>query len=341
MISTSNQLTANKVLRPYDGLEDFDGVFDGLEFRIRGRLDWHSTDDLIFRIEDYAKPVVQIRIDDSSSNWEKSLKSALGAVRLKANQVEIFITLRTSGIKRVREVLRMPLQNMLKSTGEIILDLPLDSDPKLLPDQTSTLEIYLVLGQNGINAFPLPYLKGTWLAQRFVLLRGEPKGSFDFDWLPLDEDERTGRNLHKNSIHLIENLYPLHEGDSFSDCTRAYLDPEHKLRIENMENTAQAKFLQASLVSEVITSSIEFSLSKLRRDGGSFPLWAEIENQGIFGNIIKVLASKGSSMTGRIDPEALYQRFADNLDYVREAVEDFFKLRNLSTALEADEEGVL
>jgi hypothetical protein len=337
-MSAAGNLNANKILRPYDGLDAFEDLFENLEFRIRGRLEWISENDLIFQIEEYSKPGVQVRFDTLDSNWEQSLKLGLAETSLKSSELELFGVLRTPGTKQVKEVFRKGLSDLGKTKGEIIFDLIFDNDVSLSPSQDSTLEIYLVLAKESPNKFPLPYLKGTWLSQKIINLRCEKKGSIDFEWLPLDEEERTERGLHKNSLHYVENVYPLHEGESLGDCIKAFLDPAFKSRLETMENSAMQKFLQATLVVEVIDSSLTFTVEKLRRENGSFPLWAEIENQGMFSRILKAFAAKGTFSGQKMDPEGIYGSITSKPETIREYVEDFFKLRNLSLAVESSSE---
>jgi hypothetical protein len=230
------------------------------------------------------------------------------------------------------------LADIGKSIGEVVLDLMFGEEAPLVPTQDSVLEIYLVLAKNSSNKFPLPYLKGTWLSQKSINLKAETKGSIDFEWLPLDEEERRERNLHKNSLHYVENIYPLHEGESLGDCIKAFLDPEFKARLESMENSSVQKLLQASLVVEVIDASLTFTVDKLRRDGGVFPLWAEVEDQGMFGRILKAFAAKGSFTNQKLDPEEIYGSITQKPELIREHVEDFFKMRNLSLAIESNAE---
>ena len=337
MTATGN-LNANGILRPYDGLENFESLLENLEFRIRGRLDWRADSDLVLRSEDYIKPGIQIRFNTSDSSWEQKLKLGLAETSLKSTELELFGILRTPGVKQVKGVFRKGLADLGKTKGEVILDLNFDAEAPLISNQDSTLEIYLVLAKNSGNKFPLPYLKGTWLSQKVINLRCEKKGSINFDWLPLDEEERIDRNLHKNSLHYVENIYPLHEGETLGDCTKAFLDPEFKNRLENLQNAQLQKLLQASLVVEVIGSSLSFTVEKLRRENGTFPLWVEVEELGMLGRILKAFSIKGTFASQKLDPEDIYSLITHKPDLIPEFVEDFFKMRNLSMNIELNME---
>ena len=334
-MTISGNLQANRILRPYDGLENFENLLDPLEFRVIGQVQWRSDNDLIFRFDDYIKPGLQIRIDTKNSLWQEQMKVALKDISTKSSDIELVGLVRTSGIKKVKEVFRKQLQDILKSDGELLINVDLDSEPRLLPNQESALEIYLILAKNGINKFPLPYLKGTWLSQRIIAIQCEQRGTFEFDWLPLDDEERADRNLHKNSLHFIENICPLHQGETLSDCTKAYLDPEFKLKLEGLENGALQKYLLANLICEVICSTLIFTVEKLRREGGNFPLWAEIEQQGMLGRVLQAFSAKGSFSKLRLEPEDIYRQITEKPELIREYVEDFFKLRNLGLGFES------
>ena len=327
-------LPANRILRPYDGLENFETLLDNLEFKVKGRSEWTSSEELVFQFDDYIKPNIQVRLNAGETKWVSQVKEALSDISVKASDIDFVCFFRTPGLKLVRELVKRPLQTLLKVNGEVVIDFDLNSEPQVTPNQDSVLEFYLVLAKNDINKFPMPYLRGTWLTQRLVNIKCENKGSFDFDWLPLDAEERKERNLHKNSLHFVESIYPLHEGDSLSECTKAYLDPDFKSKLENLDNLALQKYLLANLVSEVISSNLIFTFQKLRRENGSFPLWAEIEDQGMLGKILRTIASKGTFSDRTIEAESIYSQFAEKPELVKEYVEDFFKLRSLGLGFE-------
>jgi len=325
----SDLLLANKIIRPYDGLENFESIFDAMELEVNHSASWKNEEEVVFKFEDYVDPKIRVRFCSEKENWVKQITSAAKNIQVSLDEIFLFGLIRRSGTKETREFITLSLSELVSTDKYDLFEVPLNESPRILQNQETSLEFYLLLGKNNENKFPLPYLKGTWLTQKIFKIRSEAKGTLEFDWINLDEDKRNELNLHRNSIQYVETIYPLHQGESFSDCIKAYLDSDYKTKLETLENKNLQKFLIADLVCEVLTISITHTFLILKNENTS---WVQIENQGILTRILQAIASKGSYFGKKIDADEIYQKFIDEPERISEFIQDYFKVRNYALA---------
>jgi hypothetical protein len=328
-------LDGTAILRPYEGLERFDGILRGIELRVRNQAAWTSTDDVQLRIEDFQPLGIAMRWVWDEPDFREELRQAIDEGSLRTDDVSLTGLIRCSASKTIRRFLNVSLSDLLKEGGLTETQIPVNERPKVLPNREVQIEFYLLLSNSIDGNFPYPYRKGTWLAQRTFMISSSEHESFDFPWGDLTDEVRVEKELHRNSVLFVENKVPMHEADRFSDCVDAYVDPDQQMSIKSHGSSPLGKYLQAQLVRSVVAESLIFTLDQIRKK--TVPDWTEIESQPVLGRLCRVMAANGKWASKPLGAEAVFNQLVKSPTLVNEYLDDLFNVRQFAKSLAREE----
>lgn len=320
-----------EVIRPYSGVDELDPALEDLEVQVKGQGSWTADTTVVLQPEDFQPLGLSFRWKLTDSPRREALMSQLELAHVAADQVSLIGLLRSGLTKTVSVFLEENLGDLLEAGGIDSHEIPTRSRPRPLPGHAVTAEFYLVLNTHLEGNFPYPYRRGTWLSQKKVTFQSDDALRFEFEWESLDDDAREEMGLHKNSLLYVQCIMGLHEGESLSDCLRAYLDDDYKAALAQADSAVTSRLLQSMLVSDVVSEALRHSLRKLSASGVRVS-WEEVAEKGVLGRLIQTLARQGSWAGDSMEASDLYEQFLLRPELIAETVADFFKLRQLGKA---------
>ncbi len=330
------RLDGGTILRPYEGLEPFASVLRGLEVQVRNQGFWISEDNIQLRLEDFQPLGLAVRWAWDDDDLRTELRDAVDGASLFPEDVTLLGMLRCPQTKTLRSFIEIGLEELLSQHGLPVTSIPVDERPRILPNRDVTLEFYLLLNRSIPDNFPYPHRKGTWLSQKMFTVQSSLNDSFDFHWADLNDEIRIAKQLHKDSVMFVDNKLPMHEADRFSDCVDAYVDSEHQAAVRSHGSSPLGKYLQASMVREVVSQSLLFTLEELKKRQRP-PSWAEMEGQPILGRLCRTFASNGNWALESPDAEGVYEKLLSSPTLVNEYLDDLFGIRKLAKSLQKAE----
>lgn len=320
--------SAAEVLRPYEGIETFEGFLGNLKMRVGKQGAWTQEDTLDLTSRDFAPSIIDFQWIVSEAVASKSLHDALKSTSLELDQISLVGILRCPFTKQFTVFLDQPLQAVMNDGGELRGSVPTGQTPRVLPNRNLVLSFYLLLNQDVPGNFPYPYRKGTWLDQRAISIRSQGPEAFEFEWKELTDQVRVEKKLHRNSVVYVEQRTGMHEADSFADCVDAFIDAEYQSVVDSLGSSPIGRLLQAQLVQDVVAESFLFTMQQLARQGT--PNWVEIESQPVLGRLIKTLARNCASASVPMEPPGVLADLYTTPTRINEYLEDLFGLRKLA-----------
>ena len=321
----SNNLTfySNEEVRPYEGLEDIQDALAELELFLRSRNSWTSSSEISFRDDNSIKPNFKARLDLTNSSTITSIKEGIKKTGYDEKEIIFAGLVRGKSSKGMRPFLKESFSNILAKGGMYEFDIPFDEQPSITKEATLQIEFYLIANSNKPKNSPKPTTKGTWLAQKQFLLKGQQHGSLRFKFEDLTEEIRREKNLGKYSTIFVENIYPMHTVSNISECMIVYLDKDLHDFLRSTQNKALKEYLWADLVAKALHSSLQFCLPQIKQSNQSFE---EIERSTAFGALMRSLANTGTRMGTKFDPDDVFNALLERPELASEFLEDRVKL---------------
>lgn len=322
MTQTSN-FYSNEDVRPYEGLEDIEDSISEMEIYIRSRNAWTSNSEINFREDDTDKPQFRARIDLSSASTREFLTSAIRKTGYQEKDVALCGLVRSKTTKGFRTFYNENMRSILSKGGILEIPIPLSESPSITKESTLQIEFYLITTSANPNNAPRPTSKGTWLAQKHFVLKGQDQGSLRFRPEDLTEEIRKEKNLGKYSTIYVENIYPLHAVPTLSESIIVYIDKDFHLSLRNLQNKELKEYLWADIIAKVLNSALQFCLPKLKASNFSFE---EIEKTTALGALIRSLGYSGTKSDRKLDPDDIYIELINKPELASEYLEDRVRL---------------
>ena len=314
---------SNEDVRPYEGLDDIEDSISEMEIYVRSRNAWTSNSEVTYREDDAERPEFRARIDLSSASTRDLLKSAIRKTGFEVKEVALCGLVRSKTTKGMRAFFQEDMDSIISKGGIFEIPIPLTEYPTIAKDSTLQIEFYLITTVGKPKNLPKPTSKGTWLAQKQFLLKGQQQGSLRFRPEDLTEEIRKEKNLGKYSVIYVENIYPMHTVPTISESINVYIDEEVHEFLRTTQNKVIREYFWADIVAKSLTSALQFSLSTLKQSSQSFE---ELERTTAFGALIRSLANSGSKADRKLDADDIFDELVNKPELAAEYLEDRVRL---------------
>lgn len=332
-MNQGNQFYSNEDVRPYEGLEDIEEVISEMEIFLRSRNTWTSNSEVNFREDDAEKPQFRARLDLSSQSTREFVKTAVRKTGFNEKEIALCGLVRSKNVKGMRTFFNEDLSSIISKGGMYEIAIPLSEPPAITQDSTLQIEFYLLTKVNKPKNAPRPTSKGTWLAHKQFVLKGQQHGSLRFKPEDLTEEIRKEKNLGKHSTIYVENIYPMHTVPTISESIIVYIDKDIHDLLRSAQNKQLKEFLWADIVAKALNSALQFCLPALKLSSQSFE---EIEKTTALGALIRSLANAGTKANQKLDADDIFNELVNKPELAAEYVED--RVRLSKKVLELGEE---
>jgi hypothetical protein len=308
-------------LRPYVGIDQFAGVLDGFYIDVPKIRVRSSGDYLELVKSDFASFEADLICDLSTAQYANQLEDALSATGLEADQVILFVRLRSPLLKKTLLVARKRFSEV---DGLSSVKLFPNSDVKLVLEAPVIVQFGLVLDIDLMGHFPRPYRKGTWLELREITIRSERSAFSGFNWIPLTPDMRKTKGLPEKSVLHVEHRIPLFQAEKLQDAVDVYVDDQYLEAMSMHQELKVRTFLQHNLTAQVVASLLLNGLQNEIESSADTPVFADM-NQNCLGAILmNKLAEQKMSDDSTTPVQDLWDRLVNRPVECVELIEDFF-----------------
>jgi len=309
-------------LRPYEGIDQFEGVLDGFHLNAP-KLDAQSSGDSLELFKsDFDKFESDLVFDLAAAQYANQLADGLRATGLDLNQVDLFVRLRSPLLKKTLLIFHETLD-------EVKLAFP---PVKIFPNQTINIvaeapvivQFGLFLNADSKVNFPRPYRKGTWLELREITIRSQRLAFSGFDWLPLTLDMRKEKRLPEKSLLHVEHHIPLFQAESLQEAVEVYVDDEYLHAMSAHQDPKIQTFLQHSLTAQVVSSLLINGLQNEIDGSAELPAWEDNDPTKLGAILVSQLAEQKMSDGSRMSVQERWDLLIKQPVDCVELIEDFF-----------------
>jgi len=321
----------DEALRPYDGVDAFDDTLDDLAIQVKNQRVWVDDGDLELSREDFNPLSLVFRWPLELQASRETLEHKLEKADLKASEVSLVGLVRSSISKQIRRFYDKSLADLLECEGESDYEIDMSCRPRALPTHSVDVEFFLLLNQTKERRGLYPFMKGTWLCSKTFTVKTNIGTRFNFEWLPLDAEQRQELGAAVGSSIFITNLLSMREAEDFGDCVDAYMDVDIKRFLGEEGKSAISILTQTMFTGEVLSSACEKAFREIR-ESSSETSWADVSETPVLGQFIETIAADGKHSGGEVTAEQVFNEFLERPEKIRDAVDDLLKVKSLILA---------
>lgn len=314
-----------RTIRPYQGVENFQGVLDGCKLHIGERvIDGGSRVSLT--LDQFQNELYRLVLADDEHDLHEvrsRIAEGLGDLALSTSDVELLVLATAPRLKMVDVVFAERL-DALPAIPSVI---PFNDRPRALhaPNGGCDLRVFFCLARD-LPPQPLhPYRKGTWLGKQEYVLRSE-LGGVGFMPVRLTDELRTELELDSDTTRFasIDGDQSVFSSEVPPDAVKLYVDDTLLDRLAVAAHSPMGKQMQRQMFLDAAWAITIKAISQL--SAGEVSEHADVDefSGSLVHGLVEMVGGRGTS------DEAVRSRN----DYYRSMVQDPAKfLANLEAKM--------
>jgi hypothetical protein len=254
-----------RLIRPFNGLEEFEAITQRFALRVAGR---HLSDGESMRLDpgEYIRAQVFAELSTDADSWVSSLRrldEAAAALDIRSDQLEIVATASTAFLHIVDVVWRCRVSDLDPENRTVLLS----TSPRPRALQAShhgaAIDIYICVAES-LTPRPLaPSRSGTWLARATFRLSTD-LDAVGFRPRPLTEDDAKRLGLPSGTVRFVDVVGSPLEDLRADDAVELWIDEALMARMSMASRTPSSRALQMQLFVDAVAAVAERARRDLR-----------------------------------------------------------------------------